>query len=204
MLLNISQKKISNKKEQDMPRFKITKHPISGGDVEIEIIRFPNSILKNVTRLMKDLYHDYEVGVEELPNVYDKQVVMAKLSTGRALDLMNFSFHLTYGDMIEGDPDKYWNEELLNHLEKKFEKDDKPTLFRRPSQEIIEDELPVFYGIAEWKCYQGLSPEETSSELRVIWFIDSMENLSFREMIEMSLKDLDWEMHAQGYDPGDF
>jgi hypothetical protein len=38
--------------------------------------------------------------VKEVPSVYDKQVIQVKLDTGEPIDLLNFSFHLTHGDMI--------------------------------------------------------------------------------------------------------
>jgi hypothetical protein len=57
--------------------------------------------------------------VKEVPSVYDKQVIQVKLDTGEPIDLLNFSFHLTHGDMIEGEPDAYKNKEILERLEKK-------------------------------------------------------------------------------------
>ncbi len=186
-----------------MSKFKITKVSKLTGEKETEIMRLPNSDLKSLTRIMQDVHEDYEVSVEELPTVYDKQIIKAQISSGKEVELRGFSFHLTYGDMMEGDPDKYWNEDVLNYLDKKFKDDYVPSIVRRPGQELIDDELPVFYGVVHWVCY-GETPEEKTTELRVIWFMDSIDQVSVQDMLEDSIAGLDWDIYARGYDPSDF
>ena len=142
--------------------------------------------------------------VAEAPTVYDKQVLQARLNSGQLVDLRKFSFHLTYGELIEGDPNQELNEAILERLQTQFSPDYIPTHVRKPAEERIKGELPVFYGVAEWKRYKGPQDTRSSAELRVVWFMDAIgEGLGFHEMLQQSLIGLDWDQLAEKYDPGD-
>lgn len=116
--------------------------------------------------------------------------------------MLKSSFYLTYGNLIDGEPHHAMNEELLAGLQTKFTPDYISTYIRQPSQEQIKGELPVFYGVAEWANYKKSNEEGWSSELRVVWFMDSIgEGLGFQEMLQQSLRGLDWDQFAAEYDP---
>jgi len=139
--------------------------------------------------------------VAEAPTVYDKQVLQARLDSGQVVDLRKFSFHLTYGEMIEGDPSQWINDAILENLSAKFRPKEIPTHIRKPAEGRIKGELPVFYGVAEWKRYKGLHETGSSAELRVVWFMDSIgEGLGFQEMLQQSLTGLDWDQLAEKFD----
>ena len=187
-----------------MPRFKITySFPEKKNEILEKFIFTQEEELKNTIipryRKMDLIIHE----VSEAPSVYDQQVLQARLDSGLLVDLGKFSFHLTYSELIEGDPDQWYNESVLERLQTKFSPDFVPTHIRRPSEKQIQGELPVFYGIAEWKRYKGIQDTGSSSELRVIWFMDSVaEGLTFPQMLQESLMGLDWDQLAQEYDPG--
>lgn len=142
--------------------------------------------------------------VKEVQSVFERQVIQAKLDCGKVVNLHKFGFHLTYEDLIEGDPDHETNERILESLKTKFSPDYIPTHIRKPSENRIKGELPVFYGVAEWACYKRNHEVGSSSELRVVWFMDEVpQGLAFRQLLQDSLTDLDWDRYAEEYDAQD-
>lgn len=188
-----------------MPKFKITMSPpdLSDKIIEKTIFLSEEEFVKRVAPVFHELnFQIHEV--KEVHSVFDKQVIQAKLDSGREVNLLKFSFHLTYGDLIEGDPDQGLNESFLESLQTKFKPDYIPTHIQRPSEDRVKGELPVFYGVAEWAFYPKSQEEGQSSELRVVWFMDEIpQGLAFRQMLQDSLTGLDWDQFAEGYDPGD-
>ena len=185
-----------------MPRYKITKTPKAGGKPEVEY-QFKTLLqADSMRRILPDVYEDYHIQVDEVQNIYEKQTVKGALDSGREVELRGFSFRLTYGDMIEGDPDQYINEETLVRLENKFVGDYMPIVLRRPVLESENDDLPAFCVISEWVRY-GKLPGEKTTELRVIWFTESIDNLLVHDMLQRSLQGLDWDRCAGVFDPSD-
>ena len=162
----------------------------------------PNGTLESMERIFNIIYEEYRVLVEEVKDVYEKQTIKAYLSSGREVILRGFSFRLTYGEMIEGDPDKYINEENLKRLEQEFEGNYIPTVVRRPELQSEHDDLPVFCLISEWVCYSE-NPGEKTAELRVISFTDNIETLSLHDLLQLSLDGLDWNKFAKRFDASD-
>ncbi len=186
-----------------MPRFKITKTLRSGGEPEVEYTYKPNGTIESMERFYNMIYEEeYQVLVEEVKDVYEKQTIKAYLSSGREVILRGFSFRLTYREMIEGDPDKYINEENLESLEKEFEGNYMPTVVRRPELQSEHDDLPVFCLISEWVRYSE-NPGEKTTELRVISFTDHIETLSLQDLLQLSLDGLDWDRYAKRFDASD-
>jgi len=188
-----------------MPRFKIT---FSFPEIDEIHEKFVFATEEELTDQIIPRYRDRMgftiLEVAEAPTVYDKQVLQARLDSGQVVDLRKFSFHLTYGDMIEGDPSQWINDAILENLPTKFRPKEIPTHVRKPAEDRIKGELPVFYGVAEWKRYKGLHETGSSAELRVVWFMDAIgEGLGFQEMLQQSLTGLDWDQLAEKYDPGD-
>lgn len=184
-----------------MPRFKITMTPKTGGEPKEE--RLKGRSLDWIQRDASLMFANFNIlQIEQEPNIYEKQVIAANLDSGREVHLLNFSFKLTYGDWLEGEPEQFINEEMLVDIEREFEQNYMPTHIRRPSAERIENELPAFYGIAEWVSHSENPVAYWSSKLRVIWFMDSIGELTFQEMLQQSLVGLDWDQFAQKYDPG--
>ena len=188
-----------------MPRFKITYSFPEKEDEILEKFIFTSQDELNNKIIPRYLKMDLIIHeASEAPSVYDQQVLQARLDSGRLVDLGKFSFHLTYSEMIQGDPDQEYNESLLERFQTKFGPDYIPTHIRRPSEKRIKGELPVFYGVAEWKRYKGLHDTGSSSELRVVWFMDAIgEGLGFQEMLQQSLTGLDWDQLAENFDPED-
>ena len=188
-----------------MPRYKLRfSHPQDQLVYEKFIFATPEEIEDQIIPRYRDRMGLTIHELVEAPTVYDKQVLQAQLDSGKLVDLRKFSFHLTYGELIEGDPDKDLNESILERLQTKFSPKEIPTHIRRPSELSIQGELPVFYGVAEWVKYPAKEESGSSSELRVVWFMDSVgEGLGFREMLQESLKGLDWDDLADDFDPED-
>lgn len=188
-----------------MPNFKITLSPPDGSGDIIEktiFISEQDFLKKFASELYESNFLIHEV--KEVPSVFDKQVIQAKLDSGRVVNLLKFSFHLTYGDMIEGEPDENLNRLILRGLQTKFKPDYIPTYIRKLSEDKVKGELPVFYGVAEWASYKKIHEQGQPSELRVIWFMDEVpQGLLFRKMLQDSLTGLDWDQFAEEYNPED-
>jgi hypothetical protein len=187
-----------------MPKFKITMSPPDASDEIIEKTIFisEEEFVKRVAPVFYELnFKIHEV--KEVHSVFDKQVIQAKLDSGKEVNLLKFGFHLTYGDLLEGDPDQETNERILESLRTKFSPDYIPTHIRRPSEDKVKGELPVLYGVTEWANYKKTDKEGLSSELRVVWFMDEVpEGLAFRQMLQESLRGLDWDRYVGEYDAG--
>ena len=188
-----------------MPRYKLKfSHPQDQLVYEKFIFATPEEVEDQIIPRYRDRMGFIIHELAEAPTVFDKQVLQAQLDSGKLVDLRKFSFHLTYGELIEGDPDKDLNESILARLQIKFSPKEIPTHIRRPSELSIQGELPVFYGVAEWVNYPGIDESGSSPELRVVWFIDEIgEGLGFREMLQQSLRGLDWFQIAEEFDPED-
>jgi hypothetical protein len=190
-----------------MPKFKIT---FSFPEIDEIHEKFVFATEEELTEQIIPQYRD-RLGfiiheVAEAPTVYERQVLSCRLDSGQGVELRKFGFYLTYGDLIEGDPYQEYNEELVNSLKTQFTPDYIPTHVRRPSEDRIKGELPVFFGVAEWVRYGEEEKLGVSSisELRVVWFMDSVgEGLGFREMLQESLAGLDWDRFAKEFDAGD-
>ncbi|MGM0944502.1 MAG: hypothetical protein ACQEW9_04905 [Bacteroidota bacterium] len=141
------------------------------------------------------------VKVEEIPSVFDKQLIQGTLDSGELVDLRKFSFHLTYGNLIEGYPDPADNMLILERLKSPPSHGQVKHHLRMPAEESIQNELPVFYGKATWVHF----PEEGKpSELCVTWFFDRLDpQRPLHSLLQESLSGLDWHQHAEKYDASD-
>ena len=188
-----------------MPKFKITMSPPDWSDQIIEKTIFLSE--EEFVRRVAPVFHELNFQiheVKEVQSVFERQVIKAKLDSGKEVNLLKFSFHLTYRDMIEGEPDENLNRLILQGLQTKFKPDYIPTHIRRPAEDRVQGELPVFYGVAEWASYKNINEEGQSSELRIVWFMDEVpHDLAFRQMLQDSLTGLDWDQYAEGYNPRD-
>ncbi len=139
-----------------------------------------------------------------MSNVYENQTLEFQLKSGRKVVLKAFRLDLTYGNMIEGDPDPFVNKMV-------FERIGRPDGFREmathvimPLEEEIKDILPPFYCTVQLKSYEGIQRKGAGSEMILVFFVEDVINKSIGQLIQEGIEDLDWDSHAHEFDWSDF
>jgi hypothetical protein len=109
---------------------------------------------------------------------------------------------MTYEGILEGTPGPKMNQFVLDHL-------DPPEHWRSTAVAIdtpkdLSGSLPYWVCFGEFVCWKGIHNPHTISQLNYIWFIDSPDGNSLRELISAALATVDWEEFAQEVDEGMF
>ncbi len=94
------------------------------------------------------------------------------------------------------------NQMVLDHL-------DPPEHWRSTAVAIdtpkdLSGSLPYWVCFGEFVSWKGIQNPAATSQLNYIWFIDSPDRSSLREMISAALAKLDWEDLAQEEEEGIF
>ena len=123
-------------------------------------------------------------------------------TTGREVELSSLRLRMTYEGILEGTPGPKMNQFVLNHL-------DPPEHWRSTSVAIdtpkdLTGSLPYWVCFGEFVSWKGIQHPDTTSQLNYIWFIDSLDGASLRELISAALATVDWEEFAQEMDEGMF
>ena len=123
-------------------------------------------------------------------------------TTGREVELSSLRLRMTYEGILEGTPGPKMNQFVLNHL-------DPPEHWRSTSVAIdtpkdLTGSLPYWVCFGEFVSWKGIQHPDTTSQLNYIWFIDSLDGGSLRELISAALATVDWEEFAQEMDEGMF
>jgi hypothetical protein len=109
---------------------------------------------------------------------------------------------MTYEGILEGTPGPKMNQFVLDHL-------DPPEHWRSTAVAIdtpkdLTGSLPYWVCFGEFISWKGIQNPQSSSQLNYIWFIDSPDGVSLRELINAALATVDWEGFAQEIEEGMF
>jgi hypothetical protein len=93
------------------------------------------------------------------------------------------------------------NQFVLDHL-------DPPEHWRSTAVAIdtpkdLSGSLPYWVCYGEFVCWKGIQNPQATSQLNYIWFIDSPDGVSIRELITTAFANLDWEDFFRGKRRGD-
>jgi hypothetical protein len=107
---------------------------------------------------------------------------------------------MTYEGILEGTPGPKMNQFVLDHL-------DPPEHWRSTAVAIdtpkdLTGSLPYWVCFGEFVSWKGIQNPQASSQLNYIWFIDSPDGGSLRELISAALATVDWEEFAEEVDDG--
>jgi hypothetical protein len=137
-----------------------------------------------------------------MPELWNQNEMKITLPTGREVELSSLRLRMTYEGILEGTPGPKMNQFVLDHL-------DPPEHWRSTAVAIdtpkdLSESLPYWVCFGEFVSWKGIQNPEASSQLNYIWFIDSPDGSSLRELISTALASVDWEDFAQEIDEGMF
>jgi hypothetical protein len=137
-----------------------------------------------------------------MPELWNQNELKFTLPTGREVELSSLRLRMTYEGILEGTPGPKMNQFVLDHL-------DPPEHWRSTAVAIdtpkdLTGSLPYWVCFGEFVCWKGIHSPHTSSQLNYIWFIDSPDRPSLREIIASALATVDWEEFAQEIEEGMF
>jgi hypothetical protein len=109
---------------------------------------------------------------------------------------------MTYEGILEGTPGPKMNQFVLDHL-------DPPEHWRSTAVAIdtpkdLTGSLPYWVCFGEFVSWKGIQDPQATSQLNYIWFIDSPDVPSLREIVASALATVDWEEFAQEEEEGMF
>jgi hypothetical protein len=137
-----------------------------------------------------------------MPELWNQNQLKFTLPSGREVELSSLRLRMTYEGILEGTPGPKMNQFVLDHL-------DPPEHWRSTAVAIdtpkdLTGSLPYWVCFGEFVCWKGIQNPQASSQLNYIWFIDSPDGPSLREIVASALANLDWEEFAQEIDEGVF
>jgi len=137
-----------------------------------------------------------------MPELWNQNQLKFTLPSGREVELSSLRLRMTYEGILEGTPGPKMNQFVLDHL-------DPPEHWRSTAVAIdtpkdLTGSLSYWVCFGEFVCWKGIHSPHTISQLNYIWFIDSPDGPSLREIIASALANLDWEEFAQEIDEGMF
>ena len=134
-----------------------------------------------------------------MPRIWSEQHFTFTLPNQRKVDLLGFQLKLTYDGVLEATINERVNRLVLKHLEvPSYWRD---SAIHREMPEDLTRMLPAFVCFAELISYDPISKPDHLSQLNFIWFINSIEGPSLKELIQQALNRLDWEAQAKEFEP---
>jgi len=109
---------------------------------------------------------------------------------------------MTYEGILEGTPGPKMNQFVLDHLDPPEHWRSRAVAMDTPKD--LTGSLPYWVCFGEFVSWKGIQHPHTTSQLNYIWFIDSLDGASLRELISAALTTVDWEEFAQEMDEGIF
>ena len=120
---------------------------------------------------------------------------------GEHVGVFDFYVRATYALLLGGKPDKRLNESILSQCAKDARdwwKDEHDALVLKPGDEYRQDQLPALRMMALLDCSTPLNPAFDGSNLRVVWFSNTLPN-NLTEFLQQSLGNVDWKKNARDY-----
>lgn len=126
-----------------------------------------------------------------------------QLSQNREVQLQSIQFKLTYDGILEGDFGEKLNHFALNNLDLPSDWKGKAICIDTPIDLSID--MPAIVCMAELSSLKEISTGEglknnIYSELRYIWFIETLEGKMFREIVQFALEKLEWDEFAEEFE----
>lgn len=135
-----------------------------------------------------------------MPEIWNQNKFKFTLTSGREVELSSLRLRMTYEGILEGTPGPKMNQFVLDHL-------DPPEHWRSTAVAIdtpkdLSGSLPYWVCFGEFISWKGIQNPEASSQLNYIWFIDSPDGSSIRDLISAALTSVDWDEFAEEVEEG--
>jgi hypothetical protein len=120
------------------------------------------------------------------------------IAADRVVELESLQIHLTYGGILEIELNERNNRLVLEHLEI-------PSLWKGKkisidTPEDLSKALPGFVCFAEFTSNEGITDKSMRSELKHIFFMNSLEEKPIREIIQEELNKINWDEFAEEFE----
>lgn len=137
-----------------------------------------------------------------MPKIWNQNEFKFTFPSGREVQMTSLRLRMKYEGILEGTPGPKMNKFVLDHL-------DPPEHWRSTAVAIdtpkdLSGSLPYWVCFGEFVSRKGIQNPQATSQLNYIWFIDSPDVSSLRELITTAFTNLDWEDFAQEIDVGMF
>jgi hypothetical protein len=120
-----------------------------------------------------------------------------QLHSGKNVQVDSFNFSYTYADLLEGEPDEEYNEEIFEDAYYPSSWGSRKLLKIQPSSEEFETRLkPCMYSVY-LVSNDPIVESNDGSELVVLWFGENPNDRPIKDIIETGVKEIDWEKNAQ-------
>ena len=114
--------------------------------------------------------------------------------------MTSLRLRMTYEGILEGTPGPKMNQFVLDHLDPPAHWGSTAVAIDTPKD--LPGSLPYWVCFGEFISWKGIQNTGATSQLNYIWFIDSPDRSSLRELIANALANLDWENFAQEEEEG--
>lgn len=137
-----------------------------------------------------------------MPEIWNQNEFKFALPSGREVQMTSLRIRMTYEGILEGTPGLKMNQFVLDHLD--------PPEHWRSTAVAIDTPKDLSGSLPHWVCFgvfvswKGIQNPADTSQLNYIWFVDSPDVSSLRELINSALANLDWEDLAEEIDEGMF
>ena len=116
--------------------------------------------------------------------------------------MTSLRIRMTYEGILEGTPGPKMNQFVLDHLDPPEHWQSTAVAIDTPKD--LSGSLPYWVCFGEFTSWKGIQNPEETSQLNYIWFIDSPDVSSLRELISTTLASVDWDEFAEEIDEGMF
>ena len=129
-----------------------------------------------------------------------ERYITFKVPSGRDVWVRSFSYSSTYAGLLEGFPDKSYNDDRVERCrsERRFPNDPLPLVIRPVSRKGLRGGvwMPPICCRAELYSVPPVDPDMHFSVLTVIWFCTPFFDARLRDVIKAAISNIDWERHA--------
>lgn len=137
-----------------------------------------------------------------MPEIWNQNEFKFTLPSGREVQMTSLRLRMTYEGILEGTPGPKMNQFVLDHLDPPAHWHSTAVAIDTPKD--LSGSLPNWICFGEFVSWKGFQNPKATSQLNYIWFIDSPDGVSIRELITTALANLDWEDFAEEIDEGMF
>ena len=127
------------------------------------------------------------------------------LDCGRSVSVDSFHFDYTYSNILEGKPNRYYHQIILEQATEKTTKlyGTQKTHLTPPQVDESDPEHPVLPQVRMWielVCYDPIDPNYMASYLIVMCYRDRFNQEALEDIIYSAIRSLNWDELAQDFD----
>ena len=135
-----------------------------------------------------------------MPEIWNQNELKFTLPSGREVQMTSLRLCMTYEGILEGTPGPKMNQFVLDHLDPPAHWGTTAVAIDTPKD--LSGSLPYWVCFGEFISWKGIQDSKATSQLNYIWFIDSPDGSSIRDLISAALTSVDWDEFAEEVEEG--